>query len=355
MFDYKGWVERAKKFVDETVPGMPHDDYSIRAEIAPPLTVQQLEELQAKVEQPLPLELQRLWVTASRHCDCSYSFEIDEDKNYYGGAAFSDALTLSQEISNCRDWADGFEEYPEQEAYWLQSFPFLAIANGDYLGLYTPTPQDNPPVVYLSHDNESFVLAESFTTFLETWERLCYLGPEVWVLEEYRDTNGYLNADSQQAQELRDLFAGRLPPKPAPTPNEITERCMSNLKRLGLAALMYSQDNNDIFPNVHHWCEELAVYESRLFSRLGCPAIDAGIGYAMNINLSHAKYQEIENPEKTILFFESNLTGRNAYGTAEALIKKSRHPHDLIAIGFADGHVDAIGSEQLSSLKWTLR
>lgn len=353
MFDYKGWVERAQKFVIEAVPSVPHDDCSICADIAPPLTQQQLEQLQTEVGRPLPLELQRFWLTASRHCHCHYVLETEE-KIYIGGAAFTDALKLSEDLFDCGEWADIVASWPDDPTLWLHSIPFCFLNNGDYLGLFMATPQDNPPVAYLSHDDESFILAESFTSFLETWEQLCYLGPESWELEEYRDANGYLNAGSHQSQALRDFFAGKFPQKLVPSPDEMADKCMSNLKRLGLAALMYSQDNNNIFPDAHHWCEELAVYDSRLFSRLRCPTIATGIGYAMNTNLSQANYQDIENPEKTILFFESKLTGHNAYGTVEALLKESRHPHGQITIGFADGHVDVMDFEQLSNLKWTL-
>lgn len=354
MFDYRGWVERAHKFVTEAVPLVPHNDCSIHAELAPPLTLQELQQVQTEGGRPLPLELQNFWLTASKQCDCSYVLETEE-KIYAGGATFIDVLKLADELIECGVWADIVASWPDDPTLWLHSIPFCSLKNGDYLGLFMLTPQDNPPVAYLSHDDESFILAESFTTFLETWERLCYLGPESWELEEYRDTNGYLNADSQQAQELRDFFAGKLPPKPVLSPGEMAEKCISNLKRLGLAALMFSQDNDDIFPHAHHWCEELAVYDSRLFSRLGCPAFETGTGYAMNINLSQAKYQDIENPEKTVLFFESHLTGRNGYGTAEALLPNSRHPQGKIVIGCADGCVYIMDSEQLSSLKWTIR
>jgi hypothetical protein len=78
--------------------------------------------------------------------------------------------------------------------------------SGDYLALDVTEAKDNPPVIYLSHDDESFVIAESFTEFLKHWERLCYIGPESWMLESFLGENGYINSDSAKAKELRKLL-----------------------------------------------------------------------------------------------------------------------------------------------------
>ncbi len=78
--------------------------------------------------------------------------------------------------------------------------------NGAYLGLDITEAKDNPPVIYLSHDDESFVISESFTDFLTHWERLCYIGPEVWILEKFRGENGYISSDSGKAEDLRKLL-----------------------------------------------------------------------------------------------------------------------------------------------------
>ena len=123
MFDYQGWVERAQKFVVETVPHVPHDDCSTHADIAPPLTDIQLQQLQVEVGRPLPLELQRFWLMASRHCDCRYVLETEEGV-YAGGAAFTNALKLSDDLFDCREWADIVASWPDDPTLWLHSSPF---------------------------------------------------------------------------------------------------------------------------------------------------------------------------------------------------------------------------------------
>ena len=42
--------------------------------------------------------------------------------------------------------------------------------------------------------------------FLTTWERLCYLGPEEWLLRPFADEAGHLDAESERAARLRELL-----------------------------------------------------------------------------------------------------------------------------------------------------
>ena len=124
----------------------------------------------------------------------------------YGGARLCDAQDLAELLEECRMAAEGFEEAPEQEAYWLNAFPFAWIRNGDKLGL-DMRQKERPPVVYLAHDDDSKVIAPDFGTFLETWERLCYIGPELWLLEEFiNPETGFLDTNTAEAIELRKLF-----------------------------------------------------------------------------------------------------------------------------------------------------
>jgi hypothetical protein len=133
---------------------------------------------------------------------------IGSYQELWGGALFINAADLSQHLLNCRDWAEEtwVAEYPQDKNFWLNSVPFVEMNNGDYLSLDTTEEKDNPSVVYLSYDDESFIIAESFTDFLTHWERLCYIGPEVWMLENFRSENGYVNSNTNKAELLRKLL-----------------------------------------------------------------------------------------------------------------------------------------------------
>ncbi|MBW3635738.1 MAG: SMI1/KNR4 family protein [Armatimonadetes bacterium] len=109
-------------------------------------------------------------------------FEHDDD--FYGEIRFFDPAELPEHLPSCKSWAEAFEEDPDpaQKAFWLNALPFHSILNGDYLGLDISTTHDDPPVVYLAHDDKSQVIAPSFTSFLQSWAGLCYIGPERWKL-----------------------------------------------------------------------------------------------------------------------------------------------------------------------------
>jgi hypothetical protein len=62
-------------------------------------------------------------------------------------------------------------------------------------------------VLYLSHDGDTAHLADSFTAFLMAWERLCYLGPEIWLLDRFLGDDGILAPGSPlRADRLRRLL-----------------------------------------------------------------------------------------------------------------------------------------------------
>jgi hypothetical protein len=222
MFDYQLWIERTVSFTHNLARLAPYfDDLKSEVSVQPPLTESELIEIASKSDKYIPLELTQFWLTGSRHCDCTYICGgakseiipriepiIGSYQELWGGASFINAADLSQHLLNCRDWAEEtwVAEYPQDKNFWLNSVPFVEMNNGDYLSLNITEEKDNPSVVYLSHDDESFIIAESFTDFLTHWERLCYIGPESWMLENFRNENGYINSVSNKAELLRELL-----------------------------------------------------------------------------------------------------------------------------------------------------
>ena len=222
MFDYQLWIERAVSFADNLAElTLYFGDVRSEVSVQPPLTESELTEIASKIDKQIPQELANFWLTGSRHCDCTYICEDAKSEivsqietifgsfqEIYGGASLIDAADLPQHLINCRGWAEEtwVAEYPQDKNFWLNSMPFAEMNNGDYLALDIIEATDNPPVIYLSHDDESFIIAESFTDFLTHWERLCYIGPEVWMLENFRGENGYINSDSSKAEDLRKLL-----------------------------------------------------------------------------------------------------------------------------------------------------
>ena len=219
MVDYAAWVQRAKNFT-AGLEGRLAGEWETENSVAPPVDEPDLVRTEDTLERRLPLSLRSYFGSGSRCCECRYVWTPEgisqvqmnalfPGSGYiYGGARLCDAQDLTELLEECQVAAgsEGFEDAPEQEAFWLNALPFAWIRNGDKLGL-DMRQKDKPPVVYLAHDDDSKVIAPDFDTFLETWERLCYIGPEIWLLKEFiNQETGLLDPNSVKAIELRRLF-----------------------------------------------------------------------------------------------------------------------------------------------------
>jgi hypothetical protein len=211
MGNYLAWVKRAEEFAKQLpLRATSFSNIEVSVSVEPPLDESGLEALQRAIPQPLPDALSQFWLTGSRCCNCRYVCrEAEGNAELYGGASFFDALELHDYLTGCREWAEKtwVAEYAEERHLWLHSVPFLAMQNGDYLGLHVGIDHAEPPVVYLAHDDESFTIASTFTDFLEVWERVGYIGPEVWMLDGLLDEHKFLDANTEQAHELRKRLA----------------------------------------------------------------------------------------------------------------------------------------------------
>lgn len=157
----------------------------------------------------LPRVYQHFLAQVSGGIDYQFSFQPEgADDSTSGGARLFKASQLVEDLQSCKDWATDtwIADSEEDQELWLNGLPFAAMANGDYLALDLRSKADDPPVLYLSHDDASSEIAPSLSAFLSAWERLGYIGPENWVLEPYLNEESHLSADGDAAQELRRLL-----------------------------------------------------------------------------------------------------------------------------------------------------
>jgi hypothetical protein len=216
--DYRDWTARAASFVRRLAN---RAGVEVRAaEFGPSQTAAELDRIE-RSGLILPAALRRFLTEGSGTIDFRYVFEPELDSSdgdrlarlspdqssIYGGVRIV-AAELPDLQRSAMEWARDtwVAEDQGQQAIWACALPFAALDNGDFLALDVSTPED-PPVIYLSHDDESIVLAPSFNGFLAAWERLCYLGPEIWLLERFRGEDGFLDGGSAEARELRALLA----------------------------------------------------------------------------------------------------------------------------------------------------
>lgn len=122
-----------------------------------------------------------------------------------------------------------------------------------------------------------------------------------------------------------------------------TERSIRNLKNLGLGALMFATDYDNLYAlDGRYIAEALNFYLPQIdadkFSTFRVP--DTNEIYTFNGNLSGLKTDEVKTPTQTVLFYE---------GQNETPIFRY---DGKAAICFADGHVALVSPDEAKSLIW---
>jgi len=128
--------------------------------------------------------------------------------------------------------------------------------------------------------------------------------------------------------------------------------CVADVNGLTLGALAYARDHNDRLPPADTWSDDILPYvkDRRVFV---CPnARGASSAYAYNRAVAGLALNEIADPQRTVLIYESNL-GWNGAGGPETMAPRHVTARGrACVVGFVDGQVIAISSEQLPNLVW---
>lgn len=128
--------------------------------------------------------------------------------------------------------------------------------------------------------------------------------------------------------------------------------CLVNVKQLGNAMSMYTNDWNDQLPPAENWNKALTPYAGNTAIFI-CPSAKSKDepSYAMNGQLSGLFDAQLEDPAYTVMIFDS-IPGRNRSGGSELLPSPPRHLGENNTIGFADGHAKAVDRVESSALNW---
>lgn len=121
---------------------------------------------------------------------------------------------------------------------------------------------------------------------------------------------------------------------------------MENLKALQTALMLY-HDSEDQFPDSAGWMDAITdrikagdMTQEEADKKFVNPLLGkvGEFGYAMNDACSKKYKDDIKDPSKTPLLFDSSDTGRNAHGSPSSLLPKPARPGGNLGIS-VDGNV----------------
>jgi hypothetical protein len=127
-------------------------------------------------------------------------------------------------------------------------------------------------------------------------------------------------------------------------------KSIRNIRMICLATNLYCDDNEGSFPPAENWPDALNPYIGNEKILVSPFAPEAGRAWAMNKNLDGRKIQDIKQPDRTVLIFESRFNSPPA-GDSELLPENPRVKIGYI-IGFVDGHTDLVRPDELEDLIW---
>ncbi|HEX8834910.1 MAG TPA: DUF1559 domain-containing protein [Abditibacteriaceae bacterium] len=122
--------------------------------------------------------------------------------------------------------------------------------------------------------------------------------------------------------------------------------CISNLKQIGLGTMQYTRDYDEVMPRAANWSEALFPY-TRSVVLFQCPQRgQAAQGYAFYHDAQEAYQEAFNEPDKMVMYFDSNGLKLNTADTGASLPRPPRHPHGN-ALCYADGHVKVVAQPDL--------
>ena len=174
-----------------------------------------------------------------------------------------------------------------------------------------------------------------------------FVAEDGWIYRIDPDTLGVLATGRYRPEQAADaeLGADFDPLIDMARVKAESQSCMSNMKQLCLASLMYAQDWDQHLVQ-GQWPEELYPYlqNRQIFI---CPSRpELPVAYAFNERLQGAAFGDIPNPAQTVMFFESTIGGDCPTGGVDAVPEEPIH-EDFVTVGFADGHVKMMTPEAL--------
>jgi prepilin-type processing-associated H-X9-DG protein len=120
------------------------------------------------------------------------------------------------------------------------------------------------------------------------------------------------------------------------------QSCMTNLKQLSVAILLYAQDHDEKLPLKDSWQDAIVPFgPGSVPLPFTCPSRSAVPGYAYNASLNAVFIGDLESADTRPLLFDSSLGRANASDLLQSFAP--RHARKGV-VAFADGSVETVAA-----------
>jgi hypothetical protein len=186
LANLQSWRQAASRFTE------------VHYDIGPPASERDIRALEAERGRPCPRPLRTFLSRQSGHVNFWWQMDSERaagilgtrNEPYCGYMEFNPPTMAN--IVTAGTYATGTRFAAEVVDRWSAAWGFLPVSNGDALALDTLADPDNPPVVYLNHEepDEIWTLSPSFDAFLEAFTFVGCVGPEWWLIRHFATVDG---------------------------------------------------------------------------------------------------------------------------------------------------------------------
>ncbi len=184
---------------------------------SPPATKLEVEELEEKLGQKLPISIKDFLLNFSKELTfyaClpdNYELpdELDEILSAYITVSLDEILNAEKSrqswINSCFGNLD--DEY---DKVWHNKLGFMTVPNGDVIAFDLLDNKKDKRVVYLSHDDgegHGYILADNFASYLENLILVGGCGNEDWQMTPFcKDSTSGINPFCKNAKNYREII-----------------------------------------------------------------------------------------------------------------------------------------------------
>lgn len=185
----------------------------------PPISSSDVEDIEQSTPHRIPQSLRTFFTEGASEVRLSFSCKFSEEVRrqnphlpveFRAGegvvlpAPLLSARSLKRYIAEAQDYASwsGISEDETEQAVWNRAIPIAMWNNSDFLALDPGIDVNDPPVVFLDHEGESYGIAGNLAGFLTAWRDVSFTN--IHDLHSLSIACG----DTDEGKQIRLLLSG---------------------------------------------------------------------------------------------------------------------------------------------------